>query len=256
MTVRLFNALDNATCTTQRIERKFYVTPRQVGIAYGLLRQVCRPDGEYPTGLVNSLYFDSFDLDEHHKSMSGDFRKDKVRIRWYGDNGGPDGARTIYVELKSKQGFAGTKRRLKMEVPAHRLAMPHLARGIVPRAFLSNTLSSFGYFPSKMLSPVVKITYRRYRFTEPITGQRVALDCQIRSTMLGPRPGNGEKELALPGAVIEIKGTSIELPATLKRIGMLDVDWSRFSKYSACVDAHEEGLGTMGRLSPSGRVIW
>ncbi len=256
MAVHLFNALDNPTRTTQRIERKFYVTPKQVGIAYGLLRQVCRPDGEYPTGLVNSRYFDTFDLDEHQKSMSGDLRKDKVRIRWYGDNDSPDGARTIYVELKSKQGFAGTKRRLKMEVPAYRLTMPHLSRGIVPRALLSNTLSSFGHFPSKLLCPVVKITYWRYRFTEPLTGQRVALDCRIRSTMVSPRPGNGEKELELLGAVIEIKGTSIELPATLKRIGMLDVDWSQFSKYSACIDAHDERLGSIGRLSPSGRVIW
>ena len=256
MGVHLFNTLDNATRTTQRIERKFYVTPNQVSIAYGLLRQVCRPDGEYPTGLVNSLYFDTFDLDEHQKSMSGDFRKDKVRIRWYGDSGSPDGVRTIYVELKSKQGFAGTKQRLKMEVPAYCLTMPHLARGIVPSALLSNTLSSFGHFPSKLLYPVVRITYWRYRFTEALTGQRVALDCQIRSTMMRPRPGNGEKELELAGAVIEIKGTSIELPATLKRIGILDVDWSQFSKYSACIDAHDERLGSIGRLSPSGRVIW
>jgi len=221
---RMLNALDHATRTAQRIELKFYITPKHVGIALGLLRQVCRPDGEYPTGLVNSLYFDTFDLDEHQKSLSGDLCKDKVRIRWYGDNGSPDGARTIY--------------------------------GIVPRAVLSNTLSSFGHFPSKLLYPVIKITYWRYRFTEPLTGQRVALDCRIRSTMVRPRPGNGEKELELPGAVIEIKGTSIELPATLKRIGMLDVDWSRFSKYSACIDAHDERPGSIGRLSPSGRVIW
>ena len=256
MTVRLFNALGGATRATQRIERKFYVAPRQVGIAHGLLRQVCRPDGEYPTGLVNSLYFDTFDLDEYHASQEGDLGKDKVRIRWYGEDGGPDGARTIFVELKSKQGFAGTKWRQELEVPACCLTMPQLARGIVPRALLSNTLSSFGHFPAKMLCPVIRITYRRYRFIEPLTGQRVALDCRIKSTMVGSRPGIGEKELELAGAVIESKGTSIELPGALNRLGMLDVDWSRFSKYSACIDAHDERLGAIGRLSPSGRVIW
>ena len=255
MAVHLFNTLDNATRTTQRFERKFYVTPRHVDIAYGLLRQVCRADGEYPTGLVNSLYFDTFDLDEHQRSTSGDFRGDKVRIRWYGDDG-PAEVRTIYVELKSKQGFAGTKRRLKMAVPAYRLTMPYLARGIVPGALLSNILSSFGYFPSKPLCPVVKIAYWRYRFCEPLTGQRVALDCRIRSTMVRPQPGNGERELELAGAVIEIKGTSIELPATLKRMGVLDTDWSRFSKYSACIEAHDERLGSIGRFSPAGRGIW
>lgn len=255
MAVYLFNTLDNTTRTIQRIERKFYVAPAQVGMAYGLLRQVCRPDSEYPTGLVSSLYFDTFDLDEHQKSMSGDLRKDKVRIRWYGGNDSPKGEQTIFIELKSKEGFAGNKQRFKVEVPAYHLAMPHLARGIVTGTLLNNTLSSFGYFPSKPLCPVVKITYWRYRFTEPLTGQRIALDCRIRSTMVKPRPGNGETELELAGAVIEIKGTSIELPATLMRLGMLDVDWSRFSKYSACIDAHDERPGSIGRLSPSGKVI-
>jgi hypothetical protein len=255
MTVHLFNTLDSAMLGPGRIERKFYITPRQVDIAHGMLRQVCRPDGEYPTCLVNSLYFDTFDLDEYHDSQSGDFGKDKVRIRWYGEDGSPDGARTIYVELKSKQGFVGTKQRQEMEVPAYCLAMPHLARGIVPRALLSDVLSHFGHFPAKMLCPVVKITYLRYRFIEPLTGQRVALDCRIKSTMVGPRPGAGEKELELDGAVLEIKGTSFELPATLRRMGMLDVDWSQFSKYSACIDAHDERPGAIGRLSPPGRVI-
>jgi hypothetical protein len=253
--VRLFNTLDDATRATQRVERKYYVTPEQVGMAYGLLRQVCRPDDEFPAGLVNSLYFDTLDLDEHQAALSGDFGKDKVRIRWYGDDECHGRTRTIYVELKSKQGLAGTKRRLRMEVPACRLTMPHLAQGILPRALLMNALSSFGHFPPKMLYPVVKITYWRYRFTEPLTGQRVALDCRIRSTMMAFGPGDGQKDLELDGAVIEIKGTSVEIPPTLKRMRMLDVDWSQFSKYSTCIDAHEERLGAVGRLSPSGRVL-
>jgi hypothetical protein len=256
MTVRLFNASEGAARASRRIERKFYVAPRQIGIAQGLLRQVCRPDGEYSTCLVNSLYFDTFDLEGYHDSQSGDLDKEKVRIRWYGEDGGPGEARTIYVELKSKRGFVGIKQRLEMTVPGARLAMPDLARGVVSRATLSGVLSSFGHFPEKMLVPVVRITYRRYRFVEPLTGQRVALDCQIRSTMVGPGPGKGDAELELAGAVIEIKGASVELPVTLMRMGVLDVDWSRFSKYSACIDAHEERLGAIGRLSPSGRVSW
>jgi len=254
MAVHLFRALGNANQTTERIERKFYVAPRQVAFAYGLLRQICQPDAEYPAGLVNSLYFDTFDLDEHQRSLAGDLEKHKVRVRWYGDDGGPSSTRTIFIELKSKQGFASSKQRLQMEVPAQRLRVPYLARGIVPASLLTSALSSFGYFPSKTLRPVVKITYWRYRFADPLTGQRLALDCQIRSTMLRPQLGNGEKDLELAGAVIEIKGASIELPATLRRLGMLDVDWSRFSKYSACIDAHDERLGSVGRLSPPGGV--
>jgi hypothetical protein len=106
-----------------------------------------------------------------------------------------------------------------------------------------------------LLRPVIKISYWRYRFSEVMTGQRVSLDCHIRSTMIMPGAGNGEKELELPGGIIEIKGLTMELPPTLKRTRMLDTDWTRFSKYSACIDAHYEVAGSIGRLSPSGKVI-
>ena len=257
MTVRLFSARDGAPDATRRVERKFYVAPRQVGMAGGLLRQVCRPDAEYPTGLVHSLYFDSFDLDEYVDSQSGDYGKDKVRIRWYGepdDSDDLDEPRAVFVELKSKRGFVGTKRRRELRVPGHCLTAPGLARGVLPRAVLDGIVSSFGYFPAKPLYPVVRVSYRRYRFVEPLTGERVALDTRIRSTMVLMRPGNSARELELAGAVIELKGASIELPGLLRRIGMLSVDWSRFSKYAACVEAHEERPGAIGRLSPSGRV--
>lgn len=224
-------------------------------LAYGALRLLCRADGAYPFGQVNSLYFDTLDLDEYHRSTSGDFRKDKVRIRWYGEDYSPDPTRMVFLELKSKQGFAGSKQRLQMDVAADRLAMHHLRHGIIPKPLLCDTLASFGYFQTDELWPVVKITYRRYRFTELFTGQRVSLDYRIRSTMVRLGAGNGKKEMELPGGVIEIKGASIELPVTLKRIGMLDVDWSRFSKYSACIDAHDEKTGAVGRLSPSGRIV-
>lgn len=255
MTVHLFDALGSTVCATQRIERKFFVAPKQVGIALGLMRQVCRPDAEHPTGQINSLYFDTLDLEVYQDSQSGDFGRDKVRIRWYGEDGGLAGTRTVYVELKSKQGFVGAKWRSGIQVPALFLTRPYLARGIVPGALLRGALYSFGYFPSKALYPVVKIAYRRHRFVEPLTGERVALDSQIRSTMVMPRPGNGETDLELVGAIIEVKGSSVELPQTLKSLGVLDVDWSRLSKYSACVEAHGERPGAIGRLSPSGRVI-
>ncbi len=247
--------LSNLTCMPQRIERKFYLTPSRVGVAYGLLHHVCRPDREYPAGQVNSLYFDTIDLDEHHKSLFGDFGKDKVRIRWYGEDDVQDGMRTIFLELKSKQGFVGTKQRARMDVPADRLTMPSLAHGIIPRTLMRATLAAFGYFAQEMIWPVIKITYWRYRFIEPITGQRVSLDCRIRSTMVRPGWGHSERELELAGGVIELKGKHSELPLTLTRMGMLDVDWSRFSKYSACLDAHDDPPGTVGRLSPSGRIV-
>lgn len=239
----------------ERFERKYYLTPRDVGLAYGLLRQVCRTASEYPSEQVSSLYFDTPDLEQHERSHGGDYYKDKVRIRWYGENKDMNGMRTIFIELKSRRGFSSTKQRLRLQVPAESLTQVNLGKGIVPRTFLMDTLARFGYFPSTVLLPVIKISYWRYRFSEIMTGQRVSLDCHIRSTMIMPGLGNGERELELPGSILEFKGRTMELPVALRRARILDTDWTRFSKYSAGIDYHTEKPGTVGRLSPSGRVI-
>jgi hypothetical protein len=239
----------------QRFERKYYLAPQDVGPAYGLLRQICRPASEYPSEQINSLYFDTVDLDQHERSESGDYYKDKIRIRWYGEDINPNGMETIFLELKSRRGFASTKQRLSLKVPAEALSSGRLHQGIVPVTLLGDTLARFRYFPPGALLPVIKISYWRYRFDEIMTGQRLSLDYHIKSTMIMPGSGNGEKELELPGGVIEIKGQSMELPHTLRQARMLYMDWTRFSKYSACIDSHTEKPGTVGHLSPSGRIV-
>jgi hypothetical protein len=256
MVVQLYSMPINTIDTLpERFERKYYLVPREVGFAYGLLRQICLPAREYPSEQINSLYFDTADLDQYEGSSSGDYYKDKVRLRWYGDDNHLNGMQTIFLELKSRRGFTSAKRRLRLQVPAESLVLANLRRGIVLKTLLTNTLARFGYFPSGMLLPIIRISYWRYRFSEIMTEQRVTLDCHIRSTMMIPGPGNGEKELELPGAVVEIKGKSMKLPEALKRARILDTDWTRFSKYSACIDAHIEKPGTVGRLSPSGRIV-
>lgn len=256
MAVQIYGAPIKIKSTLpERFERKYYLAPRDFGFAYGLLRQICLPAREYHSEQINSLYFDTADLDQHERSSSGDFYKDKVRLRWYGETNGLNGMQVVFLELKSRRGFASTKQRLKLQIPAESLALTNLGKGIISKTILTDTLARFGYFLSGMIFPVIKISYWRYRFTEIMTEQRVSLDCYIRSSMIIPGPGNGEKELELPGAVIEIKGQSMELPEALKRARMLDTDWTRFSKYSACIDAHIEKPGTVGRLSPSGRII-
>ena len=256
MAVQLYGVPFNTINTLpERFERKYYLTPRELGLAYGLLRHICLPAREYPSEQINSLYFDTADLDQHERSSSGDYYKDKVRLRWYGEDNKLSGIQPIFVELKSRQGFASTKQRLKLHVPAESLALANIGKGIVPRTLLMDTMARFGYFPNEILLPIIRISYWRYRFSEIMTEQRVSLDCHIRSTMIIPGPGNGEKELELPGAVIEIKGRNMELPEALKRARILDTDWTRFSKYSACIDSHTERPGTVGRLSPSGRIV-
>jgi hypothetical protein len=240
----------------QRFERKFYIIPKNIGFAAALLRQLCRPDREFPRDRVHSLYFDTPDLDQYERSASGDFRKNKVRIRWYVENCQEGAEVPVFIELKSRQGFASSKQRRLLLIPAPQLAPPGLTRGIVSKTTLLETLAAFGHFPDKPLQPVILITYRRHRYHEMLTGVRVSFDYDIRAVLIAgagrPAPAG---EIALPGGVIEVKGPTLDLPVTLRRMKLLDADWSRFSKYGACLDAIFTAPGSVARFSPSGIIV-
>ena len=241
--------------TPQRFERKFAVPPMNTGLALSLLRHVCRADREYPKDRVHSLYFDTADLDQYEKSASGEYRKDKVRIRWYGDAVSEQGETAVYLELKSRQGFASSKQRKKFMVPSQFLKAANLSRGILDRTTILQTLASFGHFPEKPLKPIILISYLRYRFNEIQTGMRVSFDQDIRAAVVAPELGPREGKIRLPNGVIEVKGPTIELPLTLRRLRVMDIDWSRFSKYGNCLDAYFSEPGTVARLWPSGNLV-
>jgi len=222
-----------------------------------LLRQFCRPDAEFPRDVVHSLYFDTVDLDQYERSASGEFRKDKVRIRWYGDVP-KTGEVPVFIEVKSRQGFASSKQRRRLLVPTSQLDLSQLHNGIVGKTLLAETLAGFGHFPEKPLQPIILISYLRYRFNEIMTGERVSFDRDIRASMVNPSPGERptpSEEITLPGGVIEVKGPSLVLPLTLRRMKLLDVDWSRFSKYGSCLEVFFTASGSVGRVSPPGKVI-
>ncbi|MFC1845786.1 VTC domain-containing protein [Chloroflexota bacterium] len=253
--VSVHQSKPDTTQAEQRIERKFFVLPRNIGLAYALLRQFCRLDSEYPEEQINSLYFDTEELEQYERSSSGEFRKDKVRIRWYHTLDDYQEEVPVFLELKSREGFTSSKQRQRLQVPVQSLETANLYKGIIPMTSIIDTVNNFGHFPEMPLHPVIFICYWRYRFTEMQTGMRVTLDCNIRSTIVKRTLGYNERELQQAGGVIEIKGTRIELPVTLRQMHLLDLDWSRFSKYSHCLDAHLSEPSTVARLWPTGRML-
>ena len=229
--------------------------PGNAGLALSLLRQVCRPDKEYPKNRVHSLYFDTPDLDQYERSASGEYRKDKVRIRWYDDNTDEQADITVYLELKSRQGFASSKQRRKFAAPPLFLEPANLSRGIIDRTTILQTLAGFRHFPEKTVKPIILISYLRYRFNEIQTGVRVSFDNDIRASIVDPEMGRRERNIRLPNSVIEVKGPSIELPLTLRRLRIMDIDWSRFSKYGSCLDVYFSDPGSVARSWPPGKLI-
>jgi hypothetical protein len=235
----------------ERVEQKYFVPPARMSLALALLRRTCRWDEEYPREQINSLYFDTRDLDQHERSLAGDFAKDKIRIRWYGTSIEEETV-PVWLELKSRRGFASTKQRQMVEVQASSLASKALVRGIVPLISLTQTVAGFGFSSPQRLQPVIAVSYWRERFVEPRTGLRVALDSRIRSSAVMAGVGRGERDLELPGAVIEVKGPSVDLPHCLRQVAELGLSWTRYSKYSSSLEAHAGDLGSVSRLWPSG----
>lgn len=241
--------------TTPRFERKFFILPKNIALAYATLREICRADSEYPEGQVNSLYFDTPDLEQYFRSDSGDFIKEKVRIRWYDQPGKGQQEVPVFLELKSRQGFASSKQRRRLMVPTRHLEPSRLGAGIIDKTTLINTLAEFGHFPPRPLQPIILICYQRYRFNEIMTGTRVSFDYNVVSSVVASALGYRERELRLEGGVIEVKGPSLELPVMLRRIKLLDADWSRFSKYGQCLESHISQPGSVARMWPSGRIM-
>jgi hypothetical protein len=240
----------------QRIERKFFILPRNIGFVRTLMNEMCRPDRKFPEGQVNSLYYDTIDLAQYMRSIDGDLRKHKVRIRWYDKIEDYEGDIPIFVELKMREGLTSTKQRRRLLVPPRYLDRDSLSSGIIDSMTMARILAAFGYFPDRPLRPIVLIAYRRHRFTEVMTGARVSLDYDIRSTLVVRELGCGERDLKLRGGILEIKRPSMELPPTLvRRVNLLNTEWSRYSKYGQCIETYLSHPSAMARLWPSGKVV-
>jgi hypothetical protein len=238
----------------ERFERKFFVPPAKIPLAHNLLSHICLRDSKYPKGIINSLYFDTPDLDHFQKSDDGNYEREKIRIRWYDSPFDWESVVPVYLELKAKRGFASRKQRRKILVSAERLKRIRANNTILNGNVISGTLSEFGYFPEEPLQSVILITYERFRFTEILTGTRVSFDYRISSSLKATSLGRSQTRLMLEGGIIEIKGPSMEIPKSLRALSILGVDWTRFSKYAACLESQIEKSGTVGRFWPSGRI--
>ena len=90
----------------KRFERKYYIRPKDLNMSNVLLRQICRPDPQYPESIVNSLYFDTADLEDYYRSEEGYFERSKIRIRWYGNNNNEKESASILWSSRPRRVFS------------------------------------------------------------------------------------------------------------------------------------------------------
>lgn len=210
-------------------ERKFVSDRANPRAAVSYMAAWAAPDPEFPEGELESVYFDTPDLEAARAKADGDARKRKVRLRWY--RGGPAAARrAAWLEIKDRVGSARDKARCRVECDAPFLDDAPLSD---PRwrVLLGSLCAEAGFPLGEGLYPTVSIRYKRARFVCPETGSRLSVDWDISC----PR-ANGDavpfaSALPCPLAVVEAKSATAWDWPFADGLSALGFHAESFSKY-------------------------
>lgn len=196
------------------------------------LRSRCWPDPIYPEATVSSIYYDTPDWRFLREKINSDFLKTKVRVRWYSDIDGGEPQNRSYLEVKRRVGSRRQKFRVETDVSGAWLSRCGLA---APRLLtLPAMLRARGIALPGPLFPVFQVRYKRLRFAEPSTGARLCIDYDICAPRVNGQMLPRANRFQLRHAVLEVKGSSAEIPEPLRRAAALGCRKRSFSKYAVC----------------------
>lgn len=172
----------------------------------------------------SSTYFDTPDLRTFRDHRQGRRLRFKVRVRTYLDND------TRMFEIKLKEGRGVTD---KVRVPHHALPEQLPPRA---RAFLEDSLCSYGLRSPDVLVPSAVIDYRRSTVVALSGEERITVD-----TALVGRRGRWSVRMRPGVALLEVK-THGGLTTTERRLHEHGFRKVTFSKYGAVLAALEPRL--------------
>jgi hypothetical protein len=214
-----------------RHEIKFMGLARDAPFAAASLEAMCGPDNEFPENVVHTVYFDSPDLASYAEKANGDYLKTKLRLRWYSRSrerraAGGD-AWTAWLEVKTRQGSRGTKRRRLLRLPG-----PSPLGGLDPDALSAVVQHHLG----SSWRPTCWVSYSRTRLHGPDGVTRVSIDRDLRAewvaSWLPTRPGG-----AGPGIfVVEVKGPTAMVHPALSTLIVRHARKRAVSKYALCLE--------------------
>ena len=199
---------------SQFIEFKQYL--RQLGL---------HPVSPYPGRRINSVYFDSHDLNDYVDNVSGIAERQKTRIRWYNED-----LSHLTLEFKRKKNKASYKELLKLDNPKQH--NPRTREGV--RSIMQTQKSSIENFLLQSLDPVIEVQYDREYF---LLGAdlRMTLDTDQNFRKLYPFPGQNMKRSPVY-CVAEFKFPAVKLSIMKTMMRNLPFRVFRHSKYVIGMD--------------------
>lgn len=213
-------------------ETKFILNNIAANVIIQWLQSRNQPDPEFPAGIISSIYYDTWDWHFLREKVNSDYLKTKVRIRWYADIDSAEPDDKSYLEVKYKVGSRRKKIRIRTDYSGSWLSSVSLDDPSLLK--IPHLLRSHGVVIHGHLYPVFQITFKRRRFTEPVTGMRLCLDYDIRAPRVNRQILPRTHPFCLQNAVFELKGKIDELPNVLHQLTAMGCWKQSFSKYSAC----------------------
>lgn len=212
-------------------ELKFVLAEGRGALARRLLDALCRPDPRYPAAVVSTIYYDTPDLRLLGEKIDSDYLKTKVRLRWYRALDGHPAEEDSFLEVKVRAGSLRTK--VRTGTPLRASWLDDAPFDAPELRDVLRLLPPLGVVVPQRLNPALLVRYHRYRYVEPVSGARVSLDSAIRAPRADPRLLRNSYNVALPSAVLEVKGLDDALPRSLRPVLHLGARRTAFSKYGS-----------------------
>lgn len=212
-------------------ERKFTSDRISHDAVINILRSYCKPDGSYPQGDLESIYFDDPMLSSYWEKANGDSLKRKIRIRWY--HGGNAKTVRTFLEVKDRIGAARNKARYEFTAPAELMINGDLSSPeLLDLAY--SAMHESGFAINEGLVPVLSIRYNRYRFVCPQTESRISVDWNIKATRSNRDVFPAASHLKCPMTICEAKSDSFRswpFSEDLMRIGLRQESFSKYGYF-------------------------
>ncbi len=203
------------------------------------LRCRCKDDGEFPQGIISSVYYDTIDWNFLQEKLNSDFLKTKYRLRWYQNIDSLEYSPEAYFEKKNKIGHSRQKKRIVFPMNEAIKNSSYLNGEFFTQLPLQ--LCSTEIVPTRSILPVFEIRYHRYRFVDTFSDARLAVDYGIHIPRINPFMMKKHRKDPLSMGVFEYKSSHQNLPDWLHGVSFFGCKKDSFSKYSNCYE-HSIGM--------------
>jgi len=212
-----------------RIENKYVV--KNAAFLQSILQAHFLPDPMYPSGQVNTLHFETIDLDGIEDKRNGEYYKNKLRLRWYGEESTAQLPEKVFLENKMTIRKEKKKSRTLIELNERQRTHPFDAS--LWRETIEQNSCKLNFKYTKPLFPIMISKYQRSRYHDPLGNNRISLDREIQVTQYSPEmKASGQSITAgLSYSVLEIKGETDRLPLAIRNLDIFKLTAiSKFEK--------------------------